>query len=146
MKLRTFLLGALVYLVATFPLAFTWHLVAFKKVYAELGYFDRGDPIVALGFLTILLQGLILSNIYPLFRRGGRPIREGLKFGLLMGSFLWSSQVLADAAKHHVPPVTTWFVIETAYFAIQFSLVGLAMGWVHRRAPSGSEEELSHGL
>jgi len=145
-KLRTFLLGALVYVVATFPLAFIWHLVAFKGIYAELGYFDGGDPIVALGFFTILFQGLILSHVYPFFDRGGRRVWEGLKFGLLMGAFLWSSQVLADAAKHHVPPVAGWFAIETAYFAIQFSVVGLAMAWVYRRAPGRSAGTSSHGL
>ena len=33
MTRKTFLLGALAYLLVTFPLAFVWHLVIFKDVY-----------------------------------------------------------------------------------------------------------------
>lgn len=127
---RTFVLGAVAYLLVTFPLAYLWHLVAFRGVYDRLGIFNREQPIVALGFLAILLQGFLLSYAYPIFRRPGNALTEGLRFGLLAGLFLWSSQVVAAAAKHQVASLTLWFGVETVYFAIQFALVGLALGLV----------------
>ena len=130
-NIKTLVLGAVAYLLVTFPLAYVWHLVAFKGVYDRLGIFNRGEPIVALGFLVILIQGFLLSYAYPIFRGPGSPLKEGLRFGLFMGFFLWSSQVVAAAAKHQVASLTTWFTVETVYFVIQFALVGLALGLVY---------------
>ncbi len=135
MRTKTFLLGALAYLLVTFPLAFVWHLVIFKDIYQWLGIY-REDPIIPLGFLVILIQGLLLSYAFPIFYRDGSSLNQGLKFGLFMGLFLWSSQVVATAAKHHVASLSTWLAIETAYFAIQFALVGLAIGFVYSRRES----------
>jgi hypothetical protein len=133
MRAKPFILATMAYLLLVFPLAAVWHMVAFKHIYDELGIFDREEPIVALGFLVILIQGLILSLAYPYFYREGKPAKEGLKFGLLAGLFLWSSQVIAAAAKHQVASLGTWFAIETTYFGIQFALVGLAMGMTYGR-------------
>lgn len=49
----------------------------------------------------------------------------------MMGLFLWSSQVVAAAGKHQVASLSTWFAVETLYFAIQFALAGLALGLVY---------------
>lgn len=140
MKDRRFLIGAGAYVLVTFPLAYVWHLVAFRTLYERLGYFSRDEPIVALGFLAIVAQGLFLAGLYPFFRRGG-GIREAVTFGLLMGFFLWTSQVLAAAAKHPIEPLGTWLTIETVYFAIQFASFGLALGFLDRSAGGVAEEE-----
>lgn len=133
MRVKTIVVGAMAYLLVTFPFAAVWHLLALKGVYDQLGIFNREEPIVALGFFAMLLQGLLLSYVYPLFYQGGSSVKEGLKFGLLAGLFLWSSQVVAAAAKHQVTSLPLWFAVETTYFGIQFALVGLALGLVYRR-------------
>lgn len=131
--MTTFVRGALAYLVATFPLAFIWHLVLFEGIYDELGVF-RDEPNVALGLAAIVVQGLLLSYAFPRVYRGGSVVRAGVKVGLLAGMFLWSSQVVAAAAKQEVSSLATWLGIETAYFLLQFTLVGLALAWAHRAA------------
>jgi hypothetical protein len=129
---RSFWMGALAYLLVTFPFAFAWHLMVFKTTYDRLGIFNRQEPIVALGFLAILVQGLLLSYAFGAFRRGAPSLKEGLKFGLLSGLFLWSSQVIAAAAKHDVRSLPIWIAVETFYFGIQFALVGVALWLAHR--------------
>jgi heme-degrading monooxygenase HmoA len=47
------------------------HLVLFKSVYDELAIFTRQDPLIPLGLLSMLMQGLIVSYLYPSFA-GGR--------------------------------------------------------------------------
>ena len=138
--MKTYVKGAAFYLLATFPLAFVWHLVVFKGIYAELGMY-REEPSVALGFVAILIQGLLLSYAFPLVYRGGDPVRAGVKFGLVMGIFLWSSQVVAAAAKHEVSSLSTWLGIETAYFAVQFLLVGLAIGLAYRTKLEAADDQ-----
>lgn len=124
--------GTLAYLGITFPLAFVWHLVLFKPTYERLGYFSRDEPIIAFGFLAILLQGAILSFIYPRQCRGKTILAGAGTLALVMGGYHWTTHVLAEAAKHPIEPLTTWFGLETTYLAIQFCAGGLALALVWR--------------
>ena len=66
MNIRVTLLGTLAYTLVTFPLAVIWHVVLFEEKYRSFNYFD-GEPSFTLGFLTILIQGFILSFLFPYF-------------------------------------------------------------------------------
>ncbi len=122
----------LAYLIITFALGFIWHLVVFKDLYRKLAIYTRiDDPIVPLGFLSMLIQGAVLAYIYPFLAEEPTPAIAGLRFGLLMGLFIASSAVIAEAAKQHVTSLGTWFVVESLYYAIQFSLSGLAIGFIY---------------
>ena len=131
--MKKFLLAFASYPLISFPLAIVWHLVVFKDIYDELGYISREEPIIAFGLLAMLVQAVVLAYLYPLFYRSGNPATEGLRYGMAMGAFLWASHVAAAAAKHEIAPLTTFFAIETLYLAIQFSLVGVAIGMIYGR-------------
>jgi hypothetical protein len=109
MLTKKFWLATLGYIVVTFIIAAIWHLVLFKEVYDQLGIFTRKEPIIPLGLASMILHGLVLSYIYPLLQRDGKPVVEGLKFGILMGIFLGSSAVLAEAGKQMVSSLSTGF-------------------------------------
>ncbi len=125
-------LGTIGYLVITFPLAYVWHLVAFKTTYDQLGYISRDEPIIAFGFASILLQGVLLSVIYPQLCRGKSVVAGALTFLVVMGGYHWTTHVLAAAAKQPIEPLSTWFPIETVYLAIQFTLGGFWLALVYR--------------
>lgn len=131
---RRFAAIALGYVAVTFVLAVLWHLVLFKGTYDALGYIARKEPIFALGLLSMVAQGVVLAWLFPHFARGGNPFREGLRFSLAMGVFLWSCHVIAAAAKQPISPISTFVLIETVYLLIQFVLAGLLIGLVHGRA------------
>ena len=120
------------YVIITFALGFIWHLVVFKDLYRRLAIYTRlDDPIVPLGFLAMLIQGAVLAALYPLIAHGANGALTGLQFGLAMGLFLASSAVIAEAAKQRVSSLRTWFVVESVYYLIQFSLTGLAIGLIY---------------
>jgi hypothetical protein len=48
-----------------------------------------------------------------------------------MGLFIASSAVIAEAAKQRVSSLRTWFVVETLYYLIQFSLCGVAISFIY---------------
>jgi hypothetical protein len=123
--------AALGYIVLTFIIAAGWHLVLFKPVYDELAIFTRKDPIIPLGVLSIVLQSMVFAHLYPRYLRGERPALEGLKFGVVMGVFLGSYAVLADGAKFHVSSLPTWLSLESVYYLVQFSIVGIAFGLIY---------------
>lgn len=132
-------LGTLGYLLVTFPLAYVWHLVAFKSTYDSLGYITRDEPIVPFAFGAILLQGILLAVIYPRLCRGMSLVGGGLFFASIVGLYHWTIHVVADAAKHKLTSLPTWFGIETLYLAIQFVLAGFLFAAINRSSPNRAE-------
>ena len=122
-------LGTLAYTVGTFVLAIVWHIVLFEDRYRAYGYIED-EPNFVVGFLTILIQGAVLS--FPLFKIKGNGVKRGLKFALWIGVFFWTSHVLAFVAKQSVQNVTQFMAMETFYLALQFGVFGVLIGFIYR--------------
>lgn len=133
------LLAAMAYVVVTFAVAAPWHFVLFPDLYHELGMYNREEPSVALGVLSMLIQGLVLGYLYPRYYRGGPPVVEGVRFGLLAGAFLFSVSTLANAAKIQVSSIPGWIGIQLAFHLIQFVVAGAAIGLVFGRLAGRTE-------
>jgi len=132
MKQNRFVGAWLVYVAVTFVMGFVWHLVLFKGLYRELAIFSRiDDPIIPLGFAAMLIQGAFLAYLFPLMPHERGPVAAGLRFGLLVGVFMATSAVLAEAAKQRVTSLPTWLLVESAYYLIQFGLSGIGIGLVY---------------
>lgn len=140
MDTKKYFLAALAYVVCTFLIAAPWHLVLFKPLYDELAIFTRKEPLIPLGLVSMLMQGLVLSYLYPFYDQGRHSLKTGATFGLLMGVLLASSAVFAEAGKQNVTSVPTWLTLESVYFLFQFSVVGAVMGMIYAKGES------SHGL
>ena len=119
---RRFMLTVLAYLVPTFALGFVWHLVLFAEAYGRLGIY-RPDVIVPFGFLSMLLQGLILAAVYPRVTRDPGSFGSAGRFAALAALLSWTFTTLAVAAKHPMTSVPTFIAIETAFTIAQFVLV-----------------------
>ena len=129
------------YVVVTFIIAIAWHLVLFKEVYDQLGIFTRKEPIIPLGLASMAMQGAVLAYIYPLFDRGRGVLKNGLHFGLLMGVLMASIAVFAEAGKQHVASLSTWLTLESTYYLLQYSVVGVVLAFIHRRSANSQERE-----
>lgn len=139
MNVKKFVRAWLAYVIVTFAMGFTWHLVLFRDLYRELAIYSRlDDPIIPLGVASMLIQGAILAYIYPHLSPRRNPPVDGIKFGVLMGIFLASSAVLAEGAKQNVTSLSTWLLIESGYYVIQFGLSGLVIGLLYGKAVVGS--------
>ncbi len=136
MNKKKFISAWIGYIIITFIVAAGWHVGLFKSIYDELDFFRGKEPIFPLGVLSIVLQGAVMAYLYPSFYRGSSPTGNGIKFGLLMGIFIGSYGVLAEAAHHHVSSLSTWLVLESVYYLLVFSLVGLAIGLIFGRNTS----------
>lgn len=133
------LLASLGYTAATFPWAVLWHAALFKDAYTAFGYFE-GEPNFALGFLTVVIQGAVLSFLYPFVRLSGSPLARGLKYAALMGVFFWTCHVPAFIAKQQVARPVDFALLETGYLIVQFGVYGALVGLVYARfaAPGNS--------
>jgi hypothetical protein len=120
------------YVAITFALGFVWHLLVFKNLYHRLAIYTRlDDPIIPLGLLSMLIQGAVLAYLFPKIVDIQGSAFEGIAFSLLIGLFLASSAVIAEAAKQRVTSLRIWFVVESLYYFIQFLLTGLAMSYIY---------------
>ncbi|WJR78860.1 hypothetical protein [Bradyrhizobium sp. NP1] len=130
---RGFWLGVAAYLVPTFPIAYVWHLVAFAPLYESLDIY-RPEPIIAFGFASMLIQGLIFSWAYPrLFAgRGSEIWRPGLAYGAGLAVLSWSFTTLAVAAKNVMGSVPTFMELETGFTLLQFAVVGPLIALAHK--------------
>lgn len=131
--MKKIVFGTLAYAIITMVIAAPWHFVLFKDLYHSFGIYNRVEPIVPLGFLTMIIQGVIMSLIYPRYYKGGSHYKEAIKFSLLMGLFLYTVSTLANAAKIEVSPMGTWIAIQAAFHLLQFVACGLALGFVFSR-------------
>jgi hypothetical protein len=123
--------AALAYLILTFPLAYAWHLTVFKERYAALQLY-RATVMPQFGLAAMLIQGVIFGLIYadliaPLDQ--GR-LAKGLAYAALGGLLSWSFTTVAHAAKSPMTSIRGFVVIETAFTAVQWLLVGIVTALV----------------
>lgn len=130
--MKRHLLSVLGYVFATFATQATSHFVINAEHYAAVAHI-KSEPIIALGFLSMLIQGAALSFVYSNSRFAAWGIKGALQLSWVFGAFLVSYIALAEAGKYSVPDVASWIVTEGIVGAMQFSLVGLFLGWSHRQ-------------
>ena len=128
--MRKHLLAVLAYVVATFATQAVSHFGVNAAHYAAVTYL-RVQPIFALGVLSMLIQGSIMSYLYVQLPEAGRSTGHAVLFAWLVGSMLVSYEALAEAAKYTVPSVTSWIAVEVAAGFVQFTLYGVLLGWVY---------------
>jgi hypothetical protein len=124
MKMR-FGLGVLAYLAPTFALGFVWHLMLFKGYYERLAIY-RKDIIIPFGFLAMLIQAFVFAWVYQhaFAQRNGNSLSRGLKYAAFGAVLSWSFTTIAVAAKNVMTSVPDYLVIETAFTAVQWIIVG----------------------
>jgi hypothetical protein len=132
MEVKSVTLGALAYTLCTFLLAVVWHVVLFRDKYQAFGYFE-GEPSFVIGLATILIQGFVLSWLYPFVSFKGPGIVRGLKYSLLMGIFFWTSHVLAFVAKQVVNDSMLFIAMESFYLLLQFGIYGVLIGLIYAK-------------
>ncbi len=132
--MRSFWLGVGAYLLPSFPIAYVWHLVAFAPAYRDLAIY-RDDVIVPFGLVSMLIQAVAFSWIYPRVfpDRKGDVLRNGLLYGLGLAALSWSFTTLAVAAKNVMTSVPTYLMLETGFTLVQFEIVGPLIALAHRR-------------
>ena len=130
---RGFWLGVAAYIVPTFPIAFVWHLVLLEPNYRALHIY-RADPIIPFGLASMVIQSIVFSWIFPRVFAGssGSVLRNGLLYGLGIGLLSWSFTTLAVAAKHPMASISDYVVLETAFTALQFLIVGPLIALAYR--------------
>jgi hypothetical protein len=117
--------AVLAYLVPTFFLGFVWHLVLFEGYYDRLAMY-RDDILIPFGLLSMLIQAVLFAWLYQkaFAHRPGTWLGRGLFYAAAGALLSWSFTTIAVAAKNVMTSVPDYLVIETAFTAVQWIIVG----------------------
>jgi hypothetical protein len=128
------IIGLVAYVILTFVIAYSWNMVLFRENYLALASSSlRSAPIIQLGLITILLEGLALSIIFSIYYKGGNPLTEGLLLGLLVGIFSVAYAGLTVPAKFVIDPIWKYTILELSFGIIHFGLAGIILGFIFNR-------------
>lgn len=141
---KQFWMAALAYLLPTFPLGYTWHLVTFHEAYERLALY-RAQVIIPFGLASMIIQALFIAWAYPKLFSTRREdwLASAGKFALVFGTLAWSFTTLPVAAKYNMTSVSDFLKLETAFTAAQFvviaPLVALAFRGARTSSPEGAQ-------
>lgn len=125
------LLSVLAFVVITFAVQGTSHFVLNKAHYDSVGIL-RDKIIMPLGFLTMIIQALIMSFALQSWQGGEVTWLGGLLVAAAFGGFLGAYMSLTEPAKYDVPSISAWMRTEALTSFVQFLTFGLALSAIHR--------------
>ena len=130
MDVKKLVLGGVVGFVVLFGFGFIWHVPLLGGFYAEqTAAVALPQMVLPVIILAELIRGFLMAYAYPLGYKGGSPVVEGARFGLLMGLFTAMLPLIYVSRLNFSS--FNWFWAEGAFFAIQGVLAGIAIAYVH---------------
>ena len=130
--MKKILLGTLLFKIVSFAIQYISHFIVNVNHYAKVTFIKK-EIVFELGFLTMILQGMVLSYFFNLYAKNEYSIRKGLTFGLLMTYLLVSYTAFAEPAKYNVPSVMAWILTEGIVGIIQFSVYVIGLSLVYKK-------------
>jgi hypothetical protein len=129
MNIKKLLLITLVAGITMWLFAGLVHEVIFPKFFAdETEATHEGTGII---FLAYIILGLLMSYLYSLTYKGGRPAIEGLKLGILIGILWVFHHELAMAGAHGES--ISYVFINGAWHMIEQGVGGILIGLVYAK-------------
>ncbi len=109
-------------------LAGLWHMLIVPRFYVVENHASHeGTGLILLAYLVL---GLLMAALYPLYRKG-RPVLDGLMFGLVIGLLWVFPHELAMAGAHGEP--LPYVFKNAAWHLVEQGLGGIMIGLVFGR-------------
>jgi len=128
MKTKSLFLGTLIAFVVIFAADYLWFMVIFKDYRVE-GMPMTATPNIPMHALGELCFAALLALIYPYGYKGGAPVNEGLKFGLLMGLVYQLPGHIHMLASMDIPVSTLWFFVANGIVVGMLGGVSVALSY-----------------
>lgn len=136
--MKRILFGTSAYLGLTFAWAVLWHIVLLNDLYIKIGYFSDHEPDFLLGFLAILIQGLVMNYFYSRVRDNFDRLISPWLFAFCCGVLVHSTHVVAYAAKQPVM-LGTFVGLETFSLFIQFAMFAAVLRLLYPNRDTDSD-------
>ena len=147
MNVKKFVLAWVAAVVVTFLLGVLWHLFLLADFYeAQHQALAREEPNMPVVFVGYLILGFLMALAYPVGYKGGSPVKEGFRFGALIG-LIWILPVSVILYGVWNYPLTA-VIVDSAWHVVEEGIAGIAIALVYgrqREAFKLDESELDEG-
>ncbi|WP_128755182.1 hypothetical protein [Aquimarina sediminis] len=130
--MKKIIFGTVIFILVSFATQSISHFVINIEHYASIP-FMRKEPIFILGFLTMTIQGVVLSYLFQFYSDNEVTIQKGLFFGLMISALFVSYPALVEPAKYQVPNVLNWVLVEGIVGIFQFTLFGVLLSLTYKK-------------
>lgn len=124
--MKNIITGTLVFIVVSFAAQSISHFAINADHYSTIS-FMRAEPIFILGFLTMIMQGIVVSYLFLIYSKNEFTWTKGLAYGLILSAFFVSYPAFVEPAKYKVPSISSWILVEATVGVIQFGLIGILL-------------------
>lgn len=118
--------------VVMFILSYVWHVPLMGEYYAE-NYAEVNLPEEEFSMLYLitgyLIMSFMMSYMYPLGFGGGSAIKEGLRFGAMLGIFMSFSKAFIFAAVYKMPLDANLY--DAVYHVIELAIGGIVIAKIY---------------
>jgi len=138
MNIKKLILASLGGGMVTFLLGYLWHAVILADFYethsAALARPEPNMMMVALGSLVI---AVLMAYTYPIGYKGGSAVKEGFRFGALVG-LIWVLPVsLIFSGVWNYPLVAV--IVDSAWHIVEQGVTGIVIAMIYGTAAASSE-------
>ena len=115
-----------------FILSFVWHVPLmgdfYAENYAEVNLTEEEFSMLYL-VMGYLIMSFMMSYMYPIGFGGGPAIKEGLKFGAMLGIFMSFSKAFIFAAVYKMPLDAN--LIDAVYHVVELAIGGIVIAKIY---------------
>ena len=130
--------------VAMFLLSYVWYGVLMSEFYAE-NYAEVNLPLedfsMKLIMVGYLIQAYLLAYIFPIGFSVGSAVKEGLRFGVILGSLFAIPGAFIFAAVYKMPLEAN--IIDAIYHIVEFSVGGIVIAKIYGSNPVATNSSAS---
>ncbi len=124
------LLACLAAFVVTFLLSGLWHIVLLGDFYkANDVALARAEPNMLFVILGQLILTFLMAVVYPMGYKGGSPVKEGFRFGAIIG-LIWLlpwSVMMHGLWNYPLAGV----IVDSAWHVVEEGVGGIVIGLVY---------------
>ena len=124
--------------VATFLLGYLWHMLVMGDFYTtHTAALAREEPNMLFIILGSLVLAILMAYTYPIGYKGGSAVKEGFRFGALIG-LIWTLPLsLIFTGIWNYPLVAA--LVDSGWHIIEQGLVGIVIAFIYGTAAASSD-------
>ena len=135
MDIKKFSMAVVSGFFAMYILGSLWHAVLMHNFYEKYGWDSMlTEPNLVFIILGVLILAVLMAYMYPLGYKGGSPLKEGLRFGVVIG-LLWilPYNVIMIGV---VGTSKTLVVVDALWHIVEQGVGGIVIGYIYRSKSS----------
>lgn len=138
MDTKKFLLGSAGAFISVFLLGGLWHMLIMGDFYTtHTTAIARAEPNMLFIVLGSLVLGILMSYTYPIGYKGGTAVKEGFRFGALIGLIWILPFSLIMHGVWNLPLVAV--IVDAAWHVVEEGIVGIVVAMIYGTVAAASE-------